>query len=99
MGTIDDTARLIQDRSEVDGETLGYAHSHNIANALAEAGLLAPDLPAKDEWDGVTLILREGKTTVVKDVFTDTIYSIPGARMHALDLLAAANYAEEGVGQ
>ena len=45
MNNIDKAAQIIRDSSEVDGETLGYAHSHNIANDLADAGLIAPDLP------------------------------------------------------
>lgn len=45
MSNLDKAAQMIRDLSEVDGETLGYAHVHNIAQDLADAGLLAPDLP------------------------------------------------------
>ena len=53
MSNMEKAARMIRDLSEVDGETLGYAHVHNIAQALSDAGLLAPDLPEiKFEDDG-----------------------------------------------
>ena len=45
MSNLDKAAQMIRDLSEVDGETLGYAHVHNIAQDLADAGLLAPELP------------------------------------------------------
>lgn len=48
MSNIDKAARIVRDLSEVDGETIGYAHAHNIARALADAGLLAEDLPEPD---------------------------------------------------
>ena len=52
MNNIDKAAQIIRDSSEVDGETLGYAHSHNIANDLADAGLITPDLPEPQEHGG-----------------------------------------------
>lgn len=52
MSNMEKAAQMIRDLSEVDGETLGYAHVHNIAQALADAGLLAPDLPEPQEHGG-----------------------------------------------
>ena len=52
MSNLDKAAQMIRDLSEVDGETLGYAHVHNIAQDLADAGLLAPELPEPEEHGG-----------------------------------------------
>lgn len=43
---IERAARIIRDG---DPEGMGYAQAHNIASALAEAGLLAP-APLREEW-------------------------------------------------
>ena len=48
MSNVEKAAQVIRDLSEVDGETIGYAHAHNIATYLADAGLLMPDLLGPD---------------------------------------------------
>ena len=98
---------MIRDLSEVDGETLGYAHVHNIAQALAEAGLLAPDLPKPDEANFVP----HGKGWLPGGPHGPSIWTAPDstvmvqrlepgdltpeeARGIAHALLAAADYSE-----
>ena len=43
---IEQSARIVRDG---DPEGMGYAQAHNIARALADAGLLAPG-PLREEW-------------------------------------------------
>ena len=105
MNNIDKAAQIIRDSSEVDGETLGYAHSHNIANDLADAGLIAPDLPKPDahgDWElagGVTVTADDGEITITEPLTDEHTmicwYGQPhNARELADALTAAAQHAE-----
>ncbi|WP_273407849.1 hypothetical protein [Corynebacterium ureicelerivorans] len=105
MSNIDKAAQIIRDSSEVDGETLGYAHSHNIANDLADAGLIAPDLPKPDahgDWElagGVTVTADDGEITITEPLTDEHTmicwYGQPhNARELADALHAAAQHAE-----
>ncbi|MEY8577235.1 hypothetical protein AALI21_02865 [Corynebacteriaceae bacterium 6-324] len=69
-------ARIIRDRSEVDDECLGYAHSYNIAMYLDEAGLMVQDpqiistFDELEELDPDTqLMMRSGSNNVVMSAY------------------------------
>ena len=108
MNNREKAAQMIRDLSEVDGETLGYAHAHNIAQALAEAGLLTLDLPEPDEANFVP----HGKGWLPGGPHGPSIWTAPDStvmvqriepgdltpeetREVAHVLLAAANHAEK----
>lgn len=103
MSNIDKAARIVRDLSEVDGETIGYAHAHNIAHALADAGLLMPELPepTSSGWEVGTPLVKEVTLGVGAKVallpqgveFQETHITPTEARDLALALLTAAQYA------
>lgn len=94
---------VIDDNLPSNPETAGVDEA--IAEALAEAGLIAPDLPKPTSQEGSpTWIKHPYGVSVEKDPCGNGyVISTPyaewenpgGARKVALALLAAANYAEE----
>ena len=101
MSNREKAAQMIRDLSEVDGETLGYAHVHNIAQALADAGLLAPDAPApltaangNPVWraDDTLMVTRfsDGEIGMMITPEQEARYTPQTARDQAALLLAAA---------
>lgn len=107
MSNIDKATRMIRDLSEVDGETLGYAHAHNIAKSLTDTGLLMADLPepqrshphpmwAKDDLLPVLVNreVSEEKPVTIWTGYEGLIFTPATAREWALALLAAAEHAE-----
>lgn len=76
-------------------QAAGVVKPRELAEALAEAGLLMPELPKQEEWDDLVLLPREGKITFIKDTFSGDRYTSVGAREHALNLLAAAEHVEK----
>ena len=108
MSNMEKAAQMIRDLSEVDGETLGYAHVHNIAQALADAGLLAPDLP---EPDKTGILVQDARWWLLGGPDDPSVWAAPDspvmvqriepgeltpdeAREVAHALLAAADYSE-----
>lgn len=98
MSTIDEAARVIRDLSDVDGETIGYMHAHNIAKALADAGLLMPDLPEMKERYGTVqndwVRVDDDGALWIRYGVDDSPLTPTEAHALALSLLAADNYAE-----
>lgn len=78
----------------------------NIVQALTEAGLIAPDLPTPDKhaatgnpvwWAPATLgisLYPDGEIGMMVDFESEARYTPETARAQALNLLAAAEYAE-----
>ena len=102
MSNRERAAQMIRDLSEVDGETLGYAHVHNIAQALANAGLLASDLPEPSHGSEGALLWHSEEVWVEDDenaVYIDLPKSFgrmtpSQTRRLGYALIAAANHAE-----
>ena len=107
MSNIDKAARIVRDLSEVDGETIGYAHAHNIAHALADEGLLMPELPEPwlhtppdtFAWEAPeNIIAKRDRGTVELGPYTwctPTQARDLALALLAAAILAAANYSEE----
>lgn len=104
MSNVDKAAELI-------GQDLAEPLSERLADNLAEAGLLAPDLPQPEfEFDGGACWLDSENASVESHYFTDSGESIitagvaydltpAEARSLAFALLAAANHAEEKINE
>lgn len=94
--------------AELIGQDLAEPLSERLADNLAEAGLLAPDLPQPEfEFDGGACWLDSENASVESHYFADSGESIITAGVAydltpaeaeelAYALLAAANHAEEG---
>jgi|GEM_PF-2181849 len=101
MTNIDKAAQIIRDLTDVDGETIGYAHAHNIASYLADAGLIMTELPKpwlhrpvdSYVWATTEPVIAACDRNVV--VLGRHEWIPDQARGLALALMAAANHAEE----
>ena len=101
MTNIDEATQIIRDLSDVDGETIGYAHAHNIASYLADAGLIMTELPKpwlhrpfdSYVWATTEPVIAACDRNVV--VLGSYEWTPAQARELALALMAAANYTEE----
>ncbi|MDN6428183.1 hypothetical protein [Acidipropionibacterium jensenii] len=104
MANIDRAAEIIEDRLARWEVTHYEPNSDYLAQALADAGLLAPDLPEPDGfcvWDMDNLVVRVDRPT--RNVRLEYVDPYEGQEVHmfsdearevALFLLAAADYAE-----
>ncbi|APT87397.1 hypothetical protein [Corynebacterium flavescens] len=83
-----------------------WPDNETVVQALADAGLLAPEPPKIINadvlsWHYGQITLKDGGIAVdrsVDEFESEEWFSLEGARQYAIALLAAANYAEE-VGQ
>lgn len=99
MTNTERAARTVWEASRGVGEPLSAIASDHIAAALADAGLLMPDLPepvadevGELEWGGIARWEPDGSLQVTDDLYGET--SPHYLRATALAMLAAANYAE-----
>lgn len=97
----------MQENAKQDEEVPAH---YRIADALAEAGLIAPDLPEDNDLD---IAVPNGKAWLPCGLIGPTVWTVPGgrimvqrvepgdltpaeARFFALAVLAAAQYSKEG---
>lgn len=107
MNSIDKAVQVIYDEVNQTwerGEILTTAgEAERLANALADAGLLAPDLPKPSPgpdgallWNSETVWIEDDEVAVYIDITESFGWMTPNeARQLAYALLAAANYSEE----
>lgn len=105
MNNLEKAARIIE-RTVLGKQTTAPSTALAITQALAEAGLLMPDLPEPDKnsstgtpvwWENDTLgvtVYPDGEIGMMVGWGKEARYTAATAREQALALLAAANHAE-----